>query len=391
MPRPRRRPTTAATSAGLGLLALLLGPVLSACGGTGGAPAPGAVTAAPGSCTHHDLALLGEEGGPASGLGASMLGGVRLALQRYDAAHPGCPVGLRRFDTQGDPSQASALAVGLAQDLTVVGVVGPGLSAEALSSGAVLAGAQMPSISPSATGDAVTRQGWTSWHRLVGTDADQGAADATFLAGRSHRIYLLDDGTDHGAAITVAVRHGLPATSVVGSGRASSSRPLAPVGQVVASGATALFYGDCGTSAGALLRRLRGAGWTGTFVCGSGDGGQSSAFLAAAGAKAAQGALVSSPAGPPPASFATAYRRVVGHPAGLYAAQAYDAASILLSGVAAGATAHSAMNSFIDSYTGRGASGAIAFDAAGDLSSPSTYLLTVADGRLDTAHPRALS
>jgi branched-chain amino acid transport system substrate-binding protein len=162
----------------------------------------------------------------------------------------------------------------------------------------------------------------------------------------------------------------------------------ATVTAVKASGADSIFYGGYYPEAGLLCKQLRQAGWDGLFM--SGDGSEDPAFVKAAGA-AANGAILTAPAGPAPADFNTKYKALIGSDAGLYSTQSYDATNIFLAGIDAGKTSHADMNDFIGSYTGTGVSGPIAFDSKGDIKESVIYAYKVANGKLDTANPTPIN
>jgi branched-chain amino acid transport system substrate-binding protein len=119
----------------------------------------------------------------------------------------------------------------------------------------------------------------------------------------------------------------------------------------------------------------------------SGDGAEDPAFVKAAGAAAANGAILSAPAGPAPADFNDKYKAVNNADAGLYSTQSYDAANIFLAGIKAGDSSYADMNTFIGSYTGAGVSGPVAFDSKGDIKQSVIYAYEVKNGKLDTANP----
>ena len=140
------------------------------------------------NCTSgQNLAFLGATTGPAGALGQNMVGGIKLALDDYNKENPDCKVGLKIFDSQGDPDKATPLATQIVGDNSIVGLVGPGFSGESLATGKTFAAAGLPSISPSATNVTITQQGWTTWHRVIGNDSAQGAAAATYLNDTAKR------------------------------------------------------------------------------------------------------------------------------------------------------------------------------------------------------------
>jgi branched-chain amino acid transport system substrate-binding protein len=153
----------------------------------------------------------------------------------------------------------------------------------------------------------------------------------------------------------------------------------AVVTKVKASGADAVFYGGYYTEAGLLAKQLRQGGFKGTFM--SGDGAEDPAFVKTAGASAAEGAVLTAPAGPPPAGFGAK---------GLYATQAYDATNIFLDALKDGKSSAEDINKFINSYSADGVSGPVAFDDKGDIKESVIYAYFVKNGELDVNNPEAI-
>jgi branched-chain amino acid transport system substrate-binding protein len=365
------------------------GLALTACGTTSSSSS----TATGGStCTSgQKLAFLGATTGDYGALGQNMVGGIKLALEEYNKEHSDCQVGLKVFDSQGDPDKATPLATQIVGDDSIVGLVGPGFSGESLATGKTFAAAGLPEISPSATNVTITQQGWDTYHRVIGNDSAQGAADAKYIldTANAKKVFVIDDGSDYGKGLASFVKKGLGSavtgTDTVQTGQVDFS---ATVTKVTSSGADAVFYGGYYAEAGLLVKQLRQAGYNGLFM--SGDGSEDPAFVKAAGAQAANGAILSAPAGPAPADFNSKYKSVNHADAGLYSTQAYDAANIFLAGIDDGKSAHADMNTFIGSYTGDGVSGPIAFDSKGDIKTSVIYAYKVAGGKLDTQHPTAI-
>ncbi|GAC1379508.1 MAG: branched-chain amino acid ABC transporter substrate-binding protein [Marmoricola sp.] len=344
-----------------------------------------------GGCKYN-IAYLGAATGPNGALGQNMIGGIKLALDKYNKTHSSARVCLKTFDSQGDKTQAATLAPQIVHDASIIGLVGPGFSGESKATGATFFQAGLPSISPSATNVHLTQNGWTTWHRVIGNDAAQGAADAKYILNTLHatKVDVIQDDSDYGVGLATVVKSKLGsaavATDKVATGQTDFS---ATVSGVKSSGATVVFYGGYYAESGLLAKQLRASGWKGTFV--SGDGSEDPKFVSTAGASAANGALLSAPAGPAPASFNSEYQALIGSPAGLYSTQAYDATNIFLAGIDAGKTSHSDLNTFIGSYTGQGVSGPIAFDSKGDIKQSVIYMYTVKNGVLDVSHPTAIS
>jgi branched-chain amino acid transport system substrate-binding protein len=374
---------------GLGAAAITLGLTVSACGSSDSDGGSGDNAGGGGDCGNYNLAFMGAETGDAGALGLNMVGGVKVALKEYNDEHTDCTVGLKEFDSQGSADKAPALATQIVQDDSIIGLVGPGFSGESLATGKTFFEAGLPSISPSATNVTITQQGWTTWHRVIGNDEAQGKADASYLTSTvgAKKVFVVDDAQDYSKGLATVVKDALGSAAAgydeIQVGQTDMS---AVVTKIKAAGADAVFYGGYYTEAGLLTKQLRQSGFKGTFM--SGDGSEDPAYVKAAGASAAEGALLSAPAAPAPADFNDKYKAAnSGSESGLYSTQAYDATKIFLAAIDAGKTSHEDMNSFIGSYTGTGASGPIAFDDKGDVKQSTIYVYTVKGGKLDTENP----
>jgi branched-chain amino acid transport system substrate-binding protein len=365
------------------------GLALTACGSsTSSSTATGGTSGGSTPCGHYNIGFLGATTGPYGALGQNMVGGIKLALDTYNKAHADCTVGIKSFDSQGDPTKATPLATQIVQDDSIVALVGPGFSGESLATGKTFNAAGLPGISPSATNVTITQQGWVTYHRVIGNDSAQGAADAKYIldTAKASKVYVVDDGSDYGKGLASYVTKGLGSSEIGHDTVQTGQTDFSPtVTKVTSSGADAIFYGGYYAEAGLLVKQLRQAGYKGLFM--SGDGSEDPAFVKAAGADAANGAILSAPAGPAPADFNGKYKAVNHSDSGLYSTQSFDAANIILAGIDAGKTSHADMNAFIGAYTGTGVSGPIAFDSNGDIKTSTIFAYKVADGKLDTANP----
>lgn len=363
---------------------------LSACGSSGddeNSASPNSTEIA--NCGK-SLAFLGATTGEAAELGLNMTGGIELALSEFNAENPDCKITLKTFDSQGSAEKAPALATEIINDDSIVGLIGPGFSGESLATGKTFFEAGLPSVSPSATNVTITDQGWTTWHRVIGNDAAQGAADAKYLTETvgAKKVFVVDDGQDYSKGLATVVTTSL-AGAAVGSDQITTGQAdlSAVVTAIKSSGADAVFYGGYYAEAARLVKQLRQADFEGTFM--SGDGSQDPAFVKAAG-DAADGAILSAPAGPAPADFAAKYKAANNKDAGLYSTQAYDAANIFLAAFKAGKESGKDINEFIGSYNATGASGPIAFDDKGDITASVIYAYLVKDGVMDVKNPTAI-
>jgi branched-chain amino acid transport system substrate-binding protein len=375
----RSKKTLRGFAAVAGVAALTL---TAACGSSGSSDKKDTGGSAKSELCGKNIAFLGALTGDAGALGQNMVNGINLALKEYNAKNADCKVNLKTFDSQGSPDKAPALATQIVNDDSIFGLVGPGFSGESLATGKTFFEAGLPSISPSATNVTITQQGWTTWHRLIGNDDAQGSADAKYLTttGGAKKVYVIDDGQDYSKGLAGKVKSSLGSAAVASDQITVGQTDMsAVVTKVKASGADAVFYGGYYTEAGLLAKQLRQGGFTGKFM--SGDGSEDPNFVKVAGAQAANGALLSAPAAPPPADFGAS---------GLYATQAYDATNVFLAALEAGKSSAEDINKFIGSYTADGVSGPIAFDDKGDIKESVIYVYFVKDGKLDVENPEAI-
>ncbi|MFL6172059.1 MAG: branched-chain amino acid ABC transporter substrate-binding protein [Marmoricola sp.] len=355
---------------------------LSACGSSSDNKDKGTKGSASALCGKN-LAFLGALTGDAGALGQNMVNGIDLALKDHNDKNADCKISLKKFDSQGSPEVAPGLATQIINDDSIFGLIGPGFSGESLATGKTFFEAGLPSISPSATNVTITQSGWTTWHRVIGNDDAQGTADAKYLTDtvKATKVFIVDDGQDYSKGLAGKVKSELGSAVVSTDQIAVKQTDMsATVTKVKASGADAVFYGGYYTEAGLLAKALRQGGFKGTFM--SGDGAEDPNFVKVAGKDAAEGAVLSAPAGPAPSGFGAT---------GLYATQAYDATNIFLAAVDAGKSTSKDINDFIGSYTGDGASGPIAFDDKGDIKQSKIYAYFVKNGVLDVANPTDIS
>ena len=178
-----------------GVAALLLTLTLAACGSDADASDDVGQGV---RCPETSLVTMSALTGPDSGLGKAIARGAGLALTEFTDANPECDLHLDRVDTQGLPERATTAARRIVRDAEIVGVVGPAFSGEALAAGTILDDAGVPFVTPSATNPALSKRGWTTFHRVPASDAVLGAATATVIRERADggRVVDRDDPDD---------------------------------------------------------------------------------------------------------------------------------------------------------------------------------------------------
>jgi len=179
--------------------------VLSACGGDDSNSGSGSGSG--GSSDSATLGFMGAQTGPNAQLGINISNGAELAIQQHNAKSGVTQVKLIKYDTQGDPTQATNQAKKAVSD-KVVGVIGPSFSGESKTADPILEEAGIPNVSPSATAVSLAANGWKFWHRVLANDDVQGPGDADFLSKTvgAKNVAVIDDQSEYGKGLADAVR-----------------------------------------------------------------------------------------------------------------------------------------------------------------------------------------
>jgi branched-chain amino acid transport system substrate-binding protein len=376
------------TSHGLRLAAILATAALglSACGGTSDDSSSSDTTAGTQAACDLKLGFMGALTGPAAGLGINIEKGVELALDQYNQDNPDCQVGLEKYDTQGDPTQAGPLARQAVSDDKVIGIIGPAFSGESAAVDPTFAEAGLPTITASATDPTLSEQGWDTFFRILGNDATQGPAVAKYIQDtiKSTKVFVMDDATPYGKGLADQVRDTL-GDDVIGNDEVQTGQTdfSASVTAVKASGADTLFYGGYYPEAGPLIKQLRAANWDGNFV--TADGVKDPGFIEAAGKAAADGTIITCPCIPPEeasGTFFEDYKAKFNVDPGTYGAEAFDATNVFLAGIKTGIDTRPDMLTFVTDYTGQGITKNIAWTANGESKDIHVYAYKVVNGEI---------
>lgn len=325
------------------------------------------------------IAMAGALTGPNAALGLNIQNGAQLAVNLHNKANPNCQVGLRLFDTEGDPQKATAVAPQIAGDTSIIGLVGTAFSGETKAAEPYFYQAGLLSMTPSATNPSLTKQGWTNFFRGLANDDAQGPALAAYMRGTLgySRVCVIRDDSSYGASLAEQVQAGLGRivdTSCAANVKSGDRSFAAVVQSVNQASPDAVFYAGYYPEAAALVQQLRDAGVTARFV--AGDGVNDSQFQAQAGA-AAYGALVACPCGPIPEDFAAVYTASFGVGPGVYSTDAYDLATIMLLGIDSGVDDRAGMIAFVRKYDGQGVARHYRWDSTGELESQQVWVETV--------------
>jgi branched-chain amino acid transport system substrate-binding protein len=363
--------------------------LLSACGGgddngssgSGGSSGGGSAT----------IGFMGAQTGPNAQLGINISNGVELALEQHNAKSGVTQVKLIKYDTQGDPTQATNQAKKAITD-KVVAIVGPAFSGESKTADPIFEEAGIPNVSPSATAVSLAQNGWKFWHRVLANDDVQGPGDADFIAKtlNAKTAAVIDDQSEYGKGLADAVRKQLATdgvkVAVNDSINPDASSFSSTVNKVKPANPDVVFFGGYYSAAGKLVKQLKDGGVQGTFM--SGDGTLDAQFITGGGA-AANGALLSctcssatGSSDPAVQKFATDYKAKFNVDPATYSAEGFDATNAILQAIDAGKTDPSDINDFVSKIDFKGVSKQIKFDANGELANDLLFITEVKDGKL---------
>jgi branched-chain amino acid transport system substrate-binding protein len=359
---------------------------LAACGGGGAASAP----------TRGDVVVyvaVPLSGFQANG-GQTVLGGVRLAAEQINRSGGllGYRVVVRPLDDESDSdvavAQIETIRAALAQGDRVLGVIGH------LNSGQTLAGMEeykdMPLlvITPTASEQSLTQQGYRNFFRVNANDAVQARVDAEFLVDKlqAKRIAVVHNDTEYGQGLAAALVQELADRGAevalqlqVAEGQ---SRYADEVERITAAAPDAIFYAGYEIEAPYLRAELVEAGVTAPMLASDG------AFLAATIDESngtAEGMYVSafapSPRSVADAAWFEAYQAVEYRNPDTYSVNGYVGLQVLAEGVRkadsldAGRVADALRSNAVTTLLQD-----LRFEQNGDLSEPKIWIYQVVNG-----------
>jgi branched-chain amino acid transport system substrate-binding protein len=329
----------------LGICALFTLLTASACAEL---PDKGAVLAAPDQSLV--IGVAATLSGPLAAEGEGIVNGVRLAVNRHGPLS-GRTVQVVAVDDGCDADQSEAAAQQLLKEPRLLGIVGPSCSPGCVAAGRVLDQPAVPMITPRCTDIAVTRQGYDHVFRTSRTDAAEMVAAATYLDEtlQVRRVFLVHDGSIYGRGIRDVFRLVWGKDNLAGNVEAlGDTQDYGSVVRAIrASNAGAVYYAGFPEEAARFVQQLREAGVQ-LPVLGTDTLKIDGTFAAFAGT-AAEGVYVTeaeSVRGRLYGEFASAYREQFGSEPGPSAAEAYDAAAVLLDAARRTARTHSAAVTF---------------------------------------------
>jgi branched-chain amino acid transport system substrate-binding protein len=331
------------------------------------------------TCPPVSIAMAGALNGPDAALGINIKNGVQLAIDKHNAANPGCQIQLKPFDTEGDPQKATAIAPQIVDDQYTIGLVGPAFSGETKATGGVFDQAGLTAATASATNVTLSENGWKTFFRGLANDGVQGPSVANYMKNTlgNKKVCVVDDSTDYGLGLAQAVRETLGPvadSSCNISVKKGDKDFSAAVTQVKGASPDALFYSGYYSEAAPFVQQLKDGGVTATFV--SADGTKDPEFVKQAGG-ASKDAILSCPCGPATGAFADEYTKKFGQEPGTYSTEGYDLGTIMVKGIDSGAITRPALLDYFRNYNGQGVARKYQWTPNGELTTTLIWIYKV--------------
>jgi branched-chain amino acid transport system substrate-binding protein len=321
-------------------------------------------------CTGVELAYIGTINGAAAALGQSIDNGAKLAVTQHNKANSGCQVGYKEFDSEGSPDKAPGVVTQAISEKAIIGVVGLPFSGESKATGAAFDDAGLVHITPSATDPALSTNGWKTFFRGVGNDASQGPAAAKFLTDDlgAKKVCVVADDSAYGKGLAATVKSALGGDVACTDDVKTNQKDFsATVNKVTAAQPDAVYYAGYYPEAGPFDQQLKQAGFNGKFV--GPDGVRDPEFIKLAGQSAAEGVYFTCPCVPAEAAatFKAEYHTAYGSDPQTYAAESYDAATVLLAGIDKGNATRADLLNWVKNYDADGISKHLKWNSTGEL------------------------
>ena len=322
------------------------------------------------------IAFQGPLTGPEAELGLGQLQAVQYMATKFNQKNKGTlKVEVIEVDDQGDPFIAVKLAPLIAEDLSIIALVGPSYSGSTRASLPFYKEKLLPLISPSATNPFLTDPtspffGGPVFHRVVQISAKEAVALAGLaeLGITNPRTFLVSDDQVWPEFEKSFTDTGIP---LVGSvmAKSSSSDHSSIVQEVIAKKATAVVLLGYFSTTSKIVTQLRNGGYKNRIVLS--DASADPLFGSLVGSNLSEGVVATSTFGAPtslPKEIQFDYKNTVGNSIPSYGVPALEATKIYLDCIGKGSFTRSTILKCVDTYSGKNLMGeSISFDTNGDI------------------------
>lgn len=348
------------------------------------------------------IAFMGPLTGSVANLGIPARNGAQLAIDQANAGGDlDVEIVFEDHDTEGDPAKATTLKDQVIPDEDVILLIGPIFSGETEAILPDLEAEGLAMISPSATRTTLPEKPVKDpkvFHRVVPHDDVQGkgVVDYATKVAKLTGIAYVHDNQAYGQALAEGTKGLLDAAGVKAVGNVLTVDPKQAiysdtVNAIVSAKPAAVYFGGYYDTAGKLAKQLNDAGYKGLFL--GGDGVLDVGFIENAGAKAAEGAVMTCACRLATedsdveklAQFAKDYEAEFDLAPGTYGVEAYDAVNLAIEGIKAGNDTRETMLTYLeeDFESYEGLSKEISFETNGDVSTGEVNVYQVKSGKLE--------
>ncbi|MEN9559126.1 MAG: hypothetical protein RLZZ502_337 [Pseudomonadota bacterium] len=332
--------------------------------------------------------------GPQAHYGKDNENGAKLAIA--DLNTKGWTLGGRKIkwelvseDDAADPKLGTIVAQKLV-DAKVAGVIGHLNSGTTIPASKIYHDSKIPQITPSATNPKYTQQGYPGAFRNIANDNALGAAVAIFAASTGAKnAAVIDDRTAYGQGVaevfkkTAAARGLNLVAEEYTNDKATDFRAI--LTKIKSRNPDTVFYGGMDAQAGPMLKQMKEMGINARFLGGDGicsaelaklgEGNVGSNVICAEGGDA----LSKMPGG---AAFQKQYKDAYKADIQVYAPYVYDATMAMATAInTAQSTDGTKLIATLKALKMSGVTGAISFDATGELNNAAVTLNTYKDGK----------
>jgi branched-chain amino acid transport system substrate-binding protein len=329
------------------------------------------------------IGFVGALSGENKSLGTNMLNGIKLALEIWNETENEPKINLLSLDSKGSPDRAVGHRETLSSEKNLVGIVS-GFSGETKALLHTLKSAGIAVLSPGASNPEIALNA-EIFFRFVANDDSLAPGMARSLSGQGpSSVTIISDDSWYGeklanqfaAATDLAIveKVVLKPGSEVGLGELAL--------QLSKDCPDVVFYGGYYEEAALLIRYLRENGCTSIFIAGDGVLDQEFIEMALGAAEASVVFATGCSVGADSGFYKNYVARFLEAP-GIYSAEAYDAASALLKGIASGVRNGPEMTSFLRTVDFEGITKRIKFERNGELVGAPVYAYRVVNGRFE--------
>ena len=290
-----------------------------------------------------------------------------------DARARGVNIEVRPVDDKEDEGVAAQVAAELADDPSVVAVVGHKNSGPSRAAGPVYAAAGLAQVTQCSTDNSLSRSGWHTFFRLCAGNERQAAVAAEFAYARASqaRAYAVHDGTDYGRPLVEAFASRFETLSgrpvKVLAMRVGQEDFTEIVETIKVGAADVIDFGATEIESSKLMKALRSHGVSSLII--SSEGGPDNPLARLAGS-AGEGSVHTYAGSDPMAtessrSLVQRCRAEIGESPS-YVVECYDAVQAIAAALEGGATTRKEVRDAIAATDMDGIGGRIRFDRNGD-------------------------